>query len=268
MAATSRTHRGVKPSTATVPYTGPARPDIQTLVDNYRNLYPPLDDVTYGRLKPRYLANEQKTSKIVLSARGNLVDGYHRCLILLQNDRKALTTDDYTIDYTAVDDLTEMKAHVGYQEDGRQSTSADQAAMARHVMRHFGWSANKFAEEFDFNPERVKKWLQRNPDPAFDAEMAEQGRVGKDGKVYTAVPDSDDGPPKAKTVRLAPKSGAAVERWIHKYTAELTNPELATWIVDHADEADHAQLADMLNRIATAMTAIAEALTPAETGSF
>ena len=103
-------------------------------------------------------------------------------------------------------------------------------------MRRFGWSANKFADEFGFHPERVKKWLQRNPDAAFDAEMAGQGRVGKDGKVYSAVPEADDDEttpkPKVKQIRQHPKPGAAVVNEINRHTAELTNPSWPIWILD------------------------------------
>lgn len=264
---TERLGRRTKPKTATVPYTGPMRPDIQTLLDNYRNLYPALEDETFERLQRNYLANSTPTSMIVLSARGNLVDGYHRCLILLQSGRKALTEEDYRIDYTAVDELSEIKAHVGYQEDRRGKRSADQAAMARGIMRRFGWSAGKFAEEFGFQQGTVKKWLARNPDAEWDQEMAEIGRIGKDGKVYSNVPGTEQEeeieevePPKAKRIREHVKSGQAVVRDVNKYLAELTNPEWAEWVLTNIDADDREGVALKLDNIARATGGLAESL--------
>ena len=235
-------------------YTGPKHPDIQTLLDSYHNLYPSLDDETFERLTRVVLSHDELTVKIVLSARGNLLDGYHRCLILLNDGRKVLTEKDYTIDFTAVDELSESKAHVSYQSNRRQSTSAMQAAVARGRMRRFGYSAGKYAEEFGFNPNTVHKWLQRNPDPAFDAEMAELGREGVSGKTYTE-------PPK-KRGKTEDSPGTAVRKYTNKQLAEITDPEVARWICEHIDDDDRDEVSMKWERIATASTAISGAVAP------
>jgi hypothetical protein len=97
-------------------------------------------------------------------------------------------------------------------------------------------------------------WLQRNPDPAWDAEMAEIGRIGKDGKVYTEVPEAeveeDEEPPKPKRIRSKAKAGAAVEREVNRYLAELTDRGWAQWVLDHADAEDRDVLALKLDNLA------------------
>ena len=266
--------RTTRPPSSAVKYTGPMRPDIQKLMDEYRNLYPALDDETFERLERNFMLNERKTSKIVLSARGRMVDGWHRCLILLNAGRKALTEDDYTVDYTAVDELSELKAHVGYQENSRSSTSTMRAAMARQVMRRYGWSAGRFAEEFGFKHDTVKKWLARNPDTQFDAEMAEIGRIGKDGKLYTDVPvpegedeaDTEDAPPKGKAIRRKPSSGEAVVLETNRIRAHLTNPELREWVLREHNPDDRGPLVLAWAAIRDAADAIASGLDEFDAG--
>ena len=72
------------------------------------------------------------------------------------------------IDRTAKDAESEALAAIGYQRHRRQTTTADNAKVARDLMRRFGWSQGVVAQRLGVSAAAVSQWLKAHPDPTFE----------------------------------------------------------------------------------------------------
>jgi ParB-like chromosome segregation protein Spo0J len=140
---------------------------IAELLANGEQPFEPLDAETFDALAAAIGAGRRKlTVPIVLSARGRLLDGHQRLAALLRNGRKTLSTDDVRIDRKATDPEKEAIAAINYQRLRRQTTTADNAKVARQLMRRFGWSQGVVAEKLGVSQPAVSQWLRAHPDPS------------------------------------------------------------------------------------------------------
>ncbi len=230
---------------------------IVDLLANGEQWWGPLDAVTYESLKYEIFANDGKLTlqPVILSVRGRLLDGHHRLMIAQEYGRKVITENEWRVDTNAVDAETEALAAIGYQRNRRQTTSADNAVMARRLMRQFSWSQGNVAKKLHVSAAAVSQWLSAHPDPDFEV----TSRVGLDGKTYTVDPD-DESPPKAKTIRRPAKAGQQVVNTSNKYRAEITNPEFAGWLDANAADDERVELAMIWRAVSEAAARIAESL--------
>jgi transcriptional regulator with XRE-family HTH domain len=233
--------------------TRPATKNIADLLTHGEQPWSALDDDTYNALAEEIKANDgHLVVPVVISATGRLIDGHHRLMILQSLGRRTITLGEWVVDSHAVDPETEALAAINYQRNRRQTTSADNARVARDLMRRFHWSQGVVAKKLGVSAAAVSQWFKANPDPDF----AQTTRVGADGKTYSV--DDEEGPPAPKRMRDPAKNGTAVRSETRKYREQLTNPELAGWLVNMADPDDYGDLAISWAAIAEAAAHIAE----------
>jgi predicted transcriptional regulator len=228
---------------------------ISELLANGEQPWSPLDADTYDALREQiYVSNGRLVVPVVLSARGRLIDGHHRLQIVQEFGRTTIDAEEVRTDVNAVDPESEALAALRHQRLRRQTGTADNAKVARDLMRRFGWSQGLVAFKMGVSAAAVSQWLKAHPDPTFEL----RERTGRDGRTIDVSGITD--PPTGKAVRDKAKPSIAVTRTINRYETELTNPELAQWTLAHVDDDDREFVALALDNIARAATSMAESM--------
>lgn len=195
-----------------------------------------LDDDAMDALAKGMSDAEALAVPIVLTSDGVLVDGHQRLLAMRRNGRKFVDVGDVRIIKKAnAGNALEWAIRLNVQR--RQLSIQEKAKIVRKLVSEHGWTQRTIAELFGVSQAAVSQWLNTDP----------------------------DAPPKTKTgrPRKPPTPTAAVLAETNKYAAELTNPALHSWIVEHAGE-DHDVVLKRWSDIKHAVELIIEGLTQAD----
>lgn len=213
---------------------------------------------------------------IMLTADLSVYDGNQRRQWVLARGAKYLTANSVVIDTVSGEAAEDAAWDRNWHK--RQLSGEDKARAIRKRMRRRGWSQGQIADSLRISQQAVSKLLGAYPAGPSEEPLPDL-RVGKDGRMINTAnigkdsePEEDIEPPKAKRIREHAASGQKVVQEVNRWVAELTNPALPQWVLDHADEADREGIALKLDGIIAVLDGMAASLRasnePGSRGSF
>lgn len=224
----------------------PSRYSIDALLNSGVQPFEDLDDEAITALSKGIGRTGPLAVPVQITSDGVLIDGHQRLRAMRTAGRKFIDASDVRIVAQAnADNAVEWAVRLNVQR--RHLTVEQKATVARRLQRERKWSQRKIADLFGVSQPAVSQWLKDDTDRPSTV-------IGIDGVEQPVTP------PKPKQIRDAPKPGAAVSKETNRITAEVTNPALAQWIAENADDDDRLALAVQWHSIAGAATRIAESL--------
>jgi ParB/RepB/Spo0J family partition protein len=213
--------------------TMPARYSIAHLLDEGVQPFNDLDDEQLTALSKGIARTKLLAVPVVITSDGLLIDGHQRLRAMRMDGRTYIDASDVRI----VDDADSSNAlewAVRLNVQRRQLTVEEKAEVARRLQAEHGWSQRKIAELFGVSQPAVSQWLN---------------------------PPKPDGPKEPGAPRGPRMPTPAVLGESKRLAAEVTNPAMAQWIVEHVEPGDRDEVVKLWQSIALAAGCIVESLT-------
>lgn len=209
------------------------RYSIQPLLDSGVQPFGDLGDEALAALTKGLTRRKLLAVPIVVTSDGVLVDGHQRLRAMRADGRTFIDASDVRV----LDDVTHADAlewAVRLNVQRRQLSVEEKAEVARKLQTEQGWSQRKIADLFGVSQPAVSQWL---------------------------TPPDKEAPPKAPGKPRGPRTPTpAVLGETRRLAAEVTNPALAEWVVEHVPAEDRPEVVKLWQEIARAAGIIVEAL--------